>query len=317
MVTVATFNVENLFARPKVFRSALGEANPELEAFQKVNALFQKARYSDADKRAMVDLLVELDIYRRNRHGAVRRRYAGNPKWAWLRKNRGSFDREPRDPTKDVRITATGRASWIGWVELAVEPTRETAVRMTARVIDDVGADILGVVEAEDRPSLFRFNEELLGAPYAHVMLVDGNDPRGIDVGLMTKAGFPIGSIQSHVDDEDAKGTIFSRDCPVYEVTTPSGTPLTVLVNHFKSQSGGGGQKRARQATRVRQIVDALVAAGRHVVMMGDLNEGPKRGQTRSRISPRSTPRAHRSSTAGCSGPLTREAGPEATAPAA
>jgi hypothetical protein len=46
-------------------------------------------------------------------------------------------------------------------------------------------------------------------------------------------------------------------------------------VNHFKSQSGGGGPKRKRQAKAVRKIVDELVKAGAHVVVVGDLNEGP------------------------------------------
>lgn len=51
---------------------------------------------------------------------------------------------------------------------------------------------------------------------------------------------------------------------------------MWVLVNHFKSQSGGGGPKRARQAQGVRSIVENLVAAGeRHIVVLGDLNEGP------------------------------------------
>jgi hypothetical protein len=35
---------------------------------------------------------------------------------------------------------------------------------------------------------------------YRHVMLVDGNDDRGIDVGIMTKPGFEIGDIRSHVE---------------------------------------------------------------------------------------------------------------------
>jgi hypothetical protein len=49
-----------------------------------------------------------------------------------------------------------------------------------------------------------------------------------------------------------------------------------VLVYHFKSQSGGGGPKRNRQAQGVRDIVDALLAAGEaNIVVMGDLNEGP------------------------------------------
>jgi hypothetical protein len=48
------------------------------------------------------------------------------PPWAWLRKNRGSFDREPRGPTADVQITATGRGDWIGWLELATQAINET-----------------------------------------------------------------------------------------------------------------------------------------------------------------------------------------------
>ncbi|WP_166353510.1 endonuclease/exonuclease/phosphatase family protein [Phytoactinopolyspora limicola] len=157
---------------------------------------------------------------------------------------------------------------------MATEPTDEIGTRMTARVIDDVDADIIAVVEAEDRPSLVRFNHDMLDRHYRHVMLVDGNDERGIDVGIMTKPGYPIGTIRSHVDTEDHVGTIFSRDCPQYEVTTPTGVALHVLVNHFKSQFGGGDNKRRRQADAVRDIVDDLVADDQHVIVLGDLNEG-------------------------------------------
>jgi endonuclease/exonuclease/phosphatase family metal-dependent hydrolase len=142
-------------------------------------------------------------------------------------------------------------------------------------VIRDIGADILGLVEVEDRPALLRFNRDLLGGLYRHVMLVDGNDDRGIDVAIMTRRGFDIGSIRSNVDKTDTQGIIFSRDCAEYEVRTPNGVVIHVLVNHFKSQSGGGGAKRKRQAKAVRKIVNELVQAGAHVVVVGDLNEGP------------------------------------------
>ncbi len=276
MVRIASYNVENLFARPKAFNTtnwSLGR--PVLDAYRKVNALFSNDPYSATDKQEIRDLLVELDIYSVNSNGAIRRKDALSPRWAWLRKNRGKFDREPNDPTQSVEIIASGRSAWIGWVELAKEPVNEISTRMTARVIGDVGADIIGIVEAEDRPSLVRFNTELLGEQYRHVMLVDGNDERGIDVGLMTGNNFEIESVRSNVDTEDAIGTVFSRDCPQYEVRTPNGTVVHVLVNHFKSQSGGGGSKRRRQAAEVRRIVNALVAQGQHVVVLGDLNEGP------------------------------------------
>jgi endonuclease/exonuclease/phosphatase family metal-dependent hydrolase len=276
MIRIASYNVENLFARSKAFDSAdwaIGE--PILAAYKEVNALFQKADYTAADLARMRDLLVVLDVYYINQHGAVRRKYSSNPRWAWLRKNRGRFDREPTDTNQNVEIIATGRASWIGWVELAKEPTNEIGTRLTARVIADVDADIIAVVEAEDRPSLVRFNEELLNDQYRHIMLIDGNDERGIDVGLLTRNGFSIETIRSNVDCEDAVGKVFSRDCPQYEVLMPSGARIHVLANHFKSQSGGGGTKRQRQARAVREIVDGLVSEGKHVVVLGDLNEGP------------------------------------------
>lgn len=276
MVRIASFNVENLFTRPRAFNTtdwSLGR--PALNAYREVNDLFSNTSYSVADKQRIRDLLVELDIYTINDTGAIRRKRTQSPRWAWLRKNRGKFDRQPKDSTQSIQIIATGRAGWIGWVEMAKEPTDETSTRMTARVIREVGADIIGIVEAEDRPSLVRFNDEMLGGFYSHVMLVDGNDRRGIDVGIMTRGNFEIESIRSNVDTADATGIVFSRDCPEYKVRTPSGTDIHVLVNHFKSQSGGGGSKRQRQAAEVRNIVDDLVVQGQHVVVLGDLNEGP------------------------------------------
>jgi hypothetical protein len=53
---------------------------------------------------------------------------------------------------------------------------------MTAQVILDVGADVQAVIEAENRPSLDRFNQDLIGGRFGHVMPIDGNDSRGIDV---------------------------------------------------------------------------------------------------------------------------------------
>jgi endonuclease/exonuclease/phosphatase family metal-dependent hydrolase len=279
LIRIASFNVENLFERPKAFGSTdMSVAEPILAAHKEVNELIKKPVYTDEEKTRIRELLVLLDIYYINVHNAVRRRDSLNPQWAWLRKNRGDFDREPQDPAKDVEIIAAGRGDWIGWIELAKEPTNELGTRLTAKVIQDVDADILAVIEAEDRPSLVRFNEELLNGKYRHIMLIDGNDDRGIDVAIMTRQAFTIETIRCNVDATDAQGEIFSRDCPQYEILTPGGEVIHVLVNHFKSQSGGGGDKRKRQAKKVRQIVDELVQQGKHVVVLGDLNEGPPTG---------------------------------------
>ncbi|MBB4904328.1 endonuclease/exonuclease/phosphatase family protein [Actinophytocola algeriensis] len=273
-VVVASFNVENLFARPKAFDTSDRSAGePILAAYHEFNALAAAEVYTPAIRARMRALLVALEVYT-EKDGVVRRNQARDPRWAWLRKNRGTFDREPKDTGKSVEIIAGGRGDWIGWVELAKESVDEVGTRTTARVITEVDADVLALVEVEDRPSLVRLNKELLGGRYEHVMLVDGNDDRGIDVGIMTKKGFSIESIRSNVDIKDGDDPVFSRDCAQYEIRTPTGKVLHVLVNHFKSQSGGGGKKRLRQAREVRRIAGELVAARKNVIVLGDLNEG-------------------------------------------
>lgn len=269
---LATFNVENMFDRAKALNGKdWAEGKPALEAHKELNALFEKPSYSTADKKRILKLLSDNGLLK-----------GDDGPLLMLRKIRGQLIRRPR--VADAEIVATGRKSWIGWVELKTEPVNEVATMNTARVLLSVGADIQAVIEAEDRTTLRLFNQQVLtevgGKPFAHVMLVDGNDERGIDVGLLTRAKYPIVSIRSHVDDEDAKGQIFSRDCAEYEIGLAKGKRLWVLVNHFKSK-GYGSQatsdaKRKRQAQRVREIYDAHLQAGDTLVaVVGDMNEIP------------------------------------------
>jgi hypothetical protein len=47
------------------------------------------------------------------------------------------------------------------------------------------------------------FNQERLLNPYDHVMLIDGNDTRGIDAGIMTRSQIEIVNMRSNVDVPD------------------------------------------------------------------------------------------------------------------
>ena len=278
---IASFNVENLFARAKALNPATwSEGEPALKAYERFNVLASKAVYSPADKQRMLEALLTLKVLVRTPGGNLRLETRSDRPLAVLRENRGDFLSQPRSGS--VEIVATGRPDWVGWVELTVEPVDEIAVRSTARVINDIGADVLGVVEAEDRPALVRFNEQLLGNRYGHIMLVDGNDTRGIDVGLMTAPDIEIASVRSHVDDPDPAGDrpLFSRDAPVFHLVTPSGDDLWVAVSHLKSQSFTGGVNpdplRTRQSGRLADIYRDLRAEGAtNVVVMGDFNKGP------------------------------------------
>jgi endonuclease/exonuclease/phosphatase family metal-dependent hydrolase len=145
---------------------------------------------------------------------------------------------------------------------------------------------VLGVIEAESRPTLSLFVNDVVGSigdnnPFAHVMLIDGNDTRGIDVGLLTRAKLPIGLMRSHVDDKLPNGeNVFSRDCPEFEIATPSGATLLVMVNHFKSKGFGSqassNKRRKAQAIRVKEIYKQRIAEGFDLIaVIGDLNDTP------------------------------------------
>jgi endonuclease/exonuclease/phosphatase family metal-dependent hydrolase len=282
---LATFNVENLFERAKALNTTTwAQGEPVLQAFERFNTLANNAVYSDADKQAMLEALETLQVLQRTPAGALRFNRDPFSAWALLRENRGDFIKQPR--SGDVHIAASGRGDWIGWVDLLPEPVDETAIRMTAKVIDEVAADILCVVEAEDRPALVRMNTELLGGRYGHVMLVDGNDPRGIDIGLFCNVAIEVASIRSHVDVADPATPgrpLFSRDCPVYQLRLPGGAELWVLLNHLKSQSFTSGNPdplRSRQSAAVRAIYDRLRDDGAELVaVMGDFNKGPTNDQ--------------------------------------
>jgi endonuclease/exonuclease/phosphatase family metal-dependent hydrolase len=269
---IASYNLENLFLRPVAMNGkTLAEGRKVLEAHAALNAILAKTVYTAGDKTRIVTLLKELNLAK-----------SDDAKFARLRQNKGDLIKRPKN--KPIEVVANGRGDWIGWVELEREEVDEVATRNTARVINELNADILGVVEAESRPALIRFSENVIdkalgGTAYAHAMLIDGNDDRGIDVAVYARKGYDIASICSHVDDEDAAGRIFSRDCAQYEFKMPNGKLIHVLVNHFKSKGFGvasdSNEKRRRQAVRVKEIYNALRQKHDFVVVLGDLNDTP------------------------------------------
>lgn len=134
----------------------------------------------------------------------------------------------------------------------------------------------------ENRPTLERFNEQVLRArfnsAYPHWMVVDGNDPRGIDLGILSR--FPIVEIRSHVDYAAPDGgRLFSRDCPEFDIVLPTGDRLVVIPNHLKSKRNGNDQasqdRRQAQARAAHDIAVAALSRSPLVLLGGDLNDTP------------------------------------------
>jgi endonuclease/exonuclease/phosphatase family metal-dependent hydrolase len=169
----------------------------------------------------------------------------------------------------------------------------------TAQAILDASPDILVVQEIENIYSLRIFNDTYLDNYFDRIISIDGNDPRGIDVGLMVRAGLDVEiiNIRTHFDEASTSGAVrrgssrelgyvaenflFSRDCLEVDIKA-NGKILTFLVNHFKSQDGKPAsiERRTKQADRVAQIVEKLIEAGKLPIVMGDLNVDQKHPRT-------------------------------------
>ncbi len=268
---LATYNIENLFRRPAAMnQAAWSDGSPAITALRKLNDLINKPVYTATVKtQILTTMATQTNLLEKGKSDFIRLQEVKN--------------KLVRRRAAGPQIEVNGRADWVGWFELVVEDLNDIAIMNTGRIINLVGADILCVVEVENRTALRRFNSQVMpqvsGTPYEHAMLIDGNDDRGIDVGMMHKAPFNLTRTLSHAEDVDGTGEIFSRDCVEYEFQTPLGNKLLLLVNHFKSQlppRAASDAKRLRQATRVRQIYDQRLAEGTQLIaVLGDLNGKP------------------------------------------
>ena len=272
---VATYNANNLFDRPAVMElegfSATGAVI--LADVQKLSELLEKDSYQGDVGEQIVALLNKYDFHKPN---------AIHP-WFEIIEVRGNLYSVKADGT-GVKLAAKGRKSWLGWLELVRNSVNEIAQDNTARVIKAVNADILCMVEVESRLTLDRFNDQVLKKfklNYAHNLLVDGNDPRGIDLGIYSQ--FEIRSVRSHIDDtytssSGRKFRTFSRDCAEYEVIVGNQS-VWMLCNHFKSKGYGSqtsnNAKRAKQAEAVHNILGRFDLAQDLVIVAGDLNDTP------------------------------------------
>lgn len=258
---IGTFNVENLFERARVFVDApdMPIAAGLLGMIDELRGLLGEATYTVAIKKDILELY----------HGDRLKDYIS------VREDRGKFWRHSGHAI--VGVAATGADDWDGSIEFKRAAFSDLARENTAAVIRALKADLLCMVEAEDRPTLRAFDAHLLGSRYRYEMLIDSNDPRGIDVGLYSK--HPFGEIRTHMFDTVGTAQVFSRDCLEIEVEVTDVGPIYFLLNHFKSKGydydGTAARKRERQANHVREILGRYKLTEQRVVVCGDFNDTP------------------------------------------
>ena len=156
------------------------------------------------------------------------------------------------------------------------------------RIAQAMDADVLAVQEVEHLGILKQFNRDYLNELYPYAALIEGNDPRMIDVGVLSK--LPIGAITSHqtATHPDAPGErVFGRDLLQVEILKPGGRKLFTLYNtHMKShfvpfnqdQAAGAARanaRRRRQAETTAHIISRMERRGAPFILLGDMNDPP------------------------------------------
>jgi hypothetical protein len=100
--------------------------------------------------------------------------------------------------------------------------------------------DVLALQEVEGVGTLRNFVRDYLDNAYRHIVLIEGNDPRLIDVALVSK--LPLGQATSwqHArhKSEPTSLPIFSRDLLEVDVLALGRTKrlFTIYVNHLTSK---------------------------------------------------------------------------------
>lgn len=173
------------------------------------------------------------------------------------------------------------KATTEGWDvnELAFQPQDPVSRRITADAMKACDADVLCLEEVENLDTLKRFRTQFLGgySSYPYVACVDGNDPRLIDVAVMSR--LPIVHIRSYQHLRTDSTYLFSRDCLELDLDVGDDKRLTLFINHLKSMMGGRAATRERrliQAEAVKTIVSDRFGAqpgDEPFVVLGDLND--------------------------------------------
>ncbi len=171
-----------------------------------------------------------------------------------------------------------------------IKPKNKKDTLKIAQRIQAMSPDILAVQEVEDINILKQFNKEYLGnKAYRYVTLIEGNDPRLIDVGLLSN--YPLGGVTSwqHAVYDHETRKIFSRDLLQADILNDKRNKklFTLFVTHLKSnfishtstdkqkQRDKNNQKRLKQSATIGRVIEAQTRPDSKYILVGDMNDNP------------------------------------------
>ena len=260
---IATFNIENLFHRDDhLIRKTISQS---VKAWmQELEDLLRKDSRIESDYGRMRELSFLLGFHK-----------AAVEPYVVMRRKGGQHFLQQRETCFDYR--ASEYTGWSGWIKLASRPIPEIAVQNKAKVISEINPDILVLQEVEDRFALMEFNAQYLPEEvrFEEIVVVPGNNPHGLDLGLMLKNGYRLGSMTTHCNETSRGEKLFDNDFQEYEVKGPAGNVVSIFSAHL-CEAGEEKQtsdvRRKRQGSRMAEAYNNLLKRDQNKIVVGTLN---------------------------------------------
>lgn len=194
-------------------------------------------------------------------------------------------------PNLRDRLTQVSDSKAADLVDEAFDVLSEDDRTLTAQTLAASKADICALQEIENLVTLTAFHNRYLRrwsrSGYEHRILREGNDTRGIDVGVLSRPRPELITSHAHLTLDDLgipplvnqsiNDRAFRRDCLRLDYQIQN-TPLSIFVCHFKSMHGGRWTSRPvrqQESLAVRRLIESHFEnpAEANWLVCGDLND--------------------------------------------
>ena len=157
----------------------------------------------------------------------------------------------------------------------------EAKAKTIAELIDTHKANIVGLVEVENRAVLEKVKSYLADSDDWQIAFDEGRDTyTGQDVAILTKFRIVPGSVTNFPDERE----VYFVDGQEHDVNPSKilgvelqvdNQPLYILITHLISRRNPRDAKRLAQATVVRRQAVKGLMEDKNVIVMGDINDTP------------------------------------------
>ena len=157
----------------------------------------------------------------------------------------------------------------------------EVKAKTIAELIETHKANIVGLVEVENRAVLEKVKSYLADPDDWHIAFDEGRDTyTGQDVAILTKFRIVPGSVTNFPDERE----VYFVDGQERDVNPSKilgvelkvdNQPYYILITHLISRRSSNDPKRLAQATIVRRHAVKAMMAEKNVIVMGDMNDIP------------------------------------------